>query len=396
MNFIINKLKQMSEGKQPYVTTNTTITLTMGECPSKRQKTESTEKQQIFYFVKNKGKQNKKGVFYGEKDDHIAFRFQIIKALGSGAFGVCYLVYDHKTKQECALKIIRKEERFQRQAKKEYQILKTLLESDSSEDVPFIHMIEYMVFDGHPIFTFKVLGDNLYSILKSGGFRGFPQKYTHLCGIDILNCLERLLALKIIHADLKPENILVKPSDDGVKVIDFGSSCFSHQKTHTYIQSRYYRAPEIVLGCGYDCAIDMWSLGCILVELDSGEPLFPAIDQKHLIILIFEILGMPTGEFLKSSRCFNKYFGKDKPLDYYYKGKLYTFKRHTIQDACKTKDAVFIDFISKCLTWDPKERMTPEQALQHPYITKQQPVILVPIARSDDTYEEEPEFPLLP
>ncbi len=80
----------------------------------------------------------------------------------------------------------------------------------------------------------------------------------------------------MIHCDLKPENILLKQANkSGIKIIDFGSSCLWNQRIYTYIQSRFYRAPEIILGIPYTCAIDMWSFGCILAELYSGYPLFP-------------------------------------------------------------------------------------------------------------------------
>jgi dual specificity tyrosine-phosphorylation-regulated kinase 2/3/4 len=80
----------------------------------------------------------------------------------------------------------------------------------------------------------------------------------------------------LIHCDLKPENILLKQENkSGIKIIDYGSSCFMGQRIYTYIQSRFYRAPEIILGVPYTTAIDMWSFGAIIAELYTGFPLFP-------------------------------------------------------------------------------------------------------------------------
>ena len=80
---------------------------------------------------------------------------------------------------------------------------------------------------------------------------------------------------EIIHCDIKPENILLRrPNKSGIKIIDFGSGTFENKQFYTYIQSRFYRAPEIILGIKYTPAIDMWSFGCMLYELCIGKPLF--------------------------------------------------------------------------------------------------------------------------
>ena len=81
---------------------------------------------------------------------------------------------------------------------------------------------------------------------------------------------------------MKPEKILLKaPNKSGIKVIDFGSSCFEAERIYTYIQSRFYRAPEIILGIPYTPAIDMWSFGCVLAELYTGFPLFPGENEAE-------------------------------------------------------------------------------------------------------------------
>jgi len=92
----------------------------------------------------------------------------------------------------------------------------------------------------------------------------------------MLQALKFMRDENIIHCDMKPENILLKSKDkSGIKVIDLGSSCFSDQRIYTYIRSRFYRAPEIMLGIPFTTAIDMWSVGCILIELYIGVPIFP-------------------------------------------------------------------------------------------------------------------------
>ena len=104
----------------------------------------------------------------------------------------------------------------------------------------------------------------------------------------------------IIHCDLKPENVLLKqPNKSGIKLIDFGSSCFSDEKIYTYIQSRFYRAPEIMLAIPYTMAIDIWSFGCILAELFTGFPIFPGESEPEQMSLIMEVNGLPPPELLE-------------------------------------------------------------------------------------------------
>jgi dual specificity tyrosine-phosphorylation-regulated kinase 2/3/4 len=94
-------------------------------------------------------------------------------------------------------------------------------------------------------------------------------------------------------------------------VIDFGSSCFENERIYTYIQSRFYRAPEIILGIPYTPAIDMWSFGCILAELYTGYPLFPGESEKEQIGLMMEALNVPHEEVLKQSTRRELFFDKN-------------------------------------------------------------------------------------
>jgi dual specificity tyrosine-phosphorylation-regulated kinase 2/3/4 len=111
--------------------------------------------------------------------------------------------------------------------------------------------------------------------------------------------LKYLREQDVIHCDLKPENILLKsPEKSGIKIIDFGSSCFSDERIYTYIQSRFYRAPEIILGIPYTTAIDMWSFGCILTELCTGIPIFPGESEHEQLSLIMQVVGLPPDYLL--------------------------------------------------------------------------------------------------
>lgn len=121
--------------------------------------------------------------------------------------------------------------------------------------------------------------------------------------------------LGLIHADLKPENImLVDPVRQPyrVKVIDFGSaSHVSKAVCNTYLQSRYYRAPEIILGLPFCEAIDMWSLGCVVAELFLGWPLYPGNSEYDQIRYISQTQGLPTEHMLNNASKTTKFFYRD-------------------------------------------------------------------------------------
>lgn len=142
----------------------------------------------------------------------------------------------------------------------------------------------------HLCLVFELLSTNLYDVLKSTKFKGLSLPLIRKIGYQVLTSLYFLSpkGVDIIHSDLKPENILLRdPTKSGVKIIDFGSSCKRSSKIYSYIQSRFYRAPEVILEIGYSQPIDMWSLGCILVELHTGSPLFPGENELDQVGFFF-------------------------------------------------------------------------------------------------------------
>lgn len=140
---------------------------------------------------------------------------------------------------------------------------------------------------------------NLYEYMKANKFQGCSMSFIKKIAVQVLHGLMIMRKNKIIHCDLKPENILLKPGGGNeIKLIDFGSACLENEKMYTYIQSRYYRSPEVILGFSYDMAIDMWSLGCILFELYTGYPLCPGENEKDQIQRIMEVLGKPDDHII--------------------------------------------------------------------------------------------------
>ena len=153
-------------------------------------------------------------------------------------------------------------------------------------------------------------------------------------------------------------------------MIDLGSSCFVDERVYTYIQSRFYRSPEVILGQAYGTAIDMWSFACILAELYTGYPLFPGENEQQQLLCIMEIMGVPPTDMLETSSRKKLFFdSRGKPrLIADSRGRKRQPGTKTLKHVLKCKDASFIDFLTKCLTWEPTRRFTAEQAMQHPWV----------------------------
>ncbi|XP_015266665.1 PREDICTED: dual specificity tyrosine-phosphorylation-regulated kinase 4 [Gekko japonicus] len=305
--------------------------------------------------------------------DHIAYRYEILAVIGKGSFGHVVKCLDHKTGEKVAVKIIRNKKRFHNQALVEVSILDTLRQKDEDNTHNVVHMKDYFYFRNHFCISFELLGINLYELIKKNSFQGFTLSLIRRFTQCILRCLQLLYMEKIIHCDLKPENILINQPQSGqisFKVIDFGSSCYEHQRVYTYVQSRFYRSPEVILGHPYAAAIDMWSLGCIMAELYTGYPLFPGENEVEQLACIMEVLGLPPTEFIQTASRRRTFFdsnGNPKSVTNS-RGKVRNPNSKDLSAVLKTYDASFLDFLKKCLVWKPALRMTPEEAMHHAWM----------------------------
>ncbi|CAD8052525.1 unnamed protein product [Paramecium primaurelia] len=321
----------------------------------------------------NDGFDDSKGEYLYSLNDHIGYRYEILEIVGKGSFGQAFKVYDHKRQQVQCLKIIRNKKKFTNQALVELNILTYVKEKDEENVTNIVKIKDFVIFRNHVCISFEFLSINLYQLIKNNNFQSLSLELIRRFAIQILNALNFLSKHKIIHCDLKPENILLKQENkSGIKIIDFGSSCFENQKIYSYIQSRYYRAPEIMFGIPYDTSIDMWSFGCIMAELYLGYPIFPGDDEQEQIAYILEILGMPDKELLEIAQR-RKVFFNDippfQPLCMQNKGtKLKIPGSKTLSEVLQCKDNNFIDFLQQCLVWNPKHRISPIDALMHVWI----------------------------
>ncbi|KAL2130482.1 hypothetical protein VTI74DRAFT_6350 [Chaetomium olivicolor] len=329
----------------------------------------------------NFGYDDERGDYTIVPGDHLAYRYEIIDVLGKGSFGQVVRCIDHKTGVLVAVKIIRNKKRFHQQALVEVNILQKLREWDPNNKHSMVNFTHSFYFRGHLCISTELLDMNLYEFIKSNAFRGFSLKMIRRFTKQMLSSLNLLKQHKVIHCDLKPENILLRhPLHTEIKVIDFGSSCFENEKVYTYIQSRFYRSPEVILGMTYGLPIDMWSLGCILAELYTGVPIFPGENEQEQLACIMEVFGPPEKHLIEKStrkKLFFDSMGKPR-LTVSSKGRRRRPSSKTLQQVLKCDDEPFLDFIARCLRWDPDRRMKPEEAIRHEFITGQKTSVPVP------------------
>ena len=168
--------------------------------------------------------------------DHLAYRYEVLKVIGKGSFGQVVKAYDHKNHHHVALKMVRNEKRFHRQAQEEIRILEHLRKQDKDNTFNIIHMYDHFTFRSHTCITFELLSINLYELIKKNKFQGFSLQLVRKFAHSLLQCLDLLFRNKIIHCDMKPENVLLKQQGrSGIKVgvkTSYSSSNRSNQYSH--------------------------------------------------------------------------------------------------------------------------------------------------------------------
>ncbi|KAG5495154.1 hypothetical protein JKF63_02208 [Porcisia hertigi] len=358
-----------------------------GDCLTAYEKTEILQYGTVYYAgqrcinkVKsptdryNNGYDTEEGEYVWCIKDHIAYRYEVLGELGGGAFGQVLKALDHANRSLVAVKLIRNQRRVLEQAEQEIRILQHVNDRDPKGLYGIVRMKDNFKFRGHICITYELLGANLYEYLKAKDF--FPMSLSSIRSISarMLVTLTYLARENIIHGDLKPENILLRDNDpSAVKLVDLGSASFDTENVFMYIQSRFYRAPEVILEQKYGKAIDWWSFGCILCELANGDPVFSGEDEKDQLGCIMEYLGPPPVELVAASSPRRK----REFFDEHHKPRSSTMQRGKQREPgsrslarflAVSEDDDFLSFVRLFLQWDPSQRATPREAMTHRWI----------------------------
>ncbi|KAK2841850.1 hypothetical protein Q5P01_012050 [Channa striata] len=330
--------------------------------------------------------------------------YEVLEFLGRGTFGQVVKCWKRGTNEVVAIKILKNHPSYARQGQIEVEIL-ACLSSENADEHNVVRALECFQHRSHTCLVFEMLEQNLYDFLKQNKFSPLPLKIIRPILQQVATALKKLKSLGLIHADLKPENImLVDPSRQPyrVKVIDFGSaSHISKAVCSTYLQSRYYRAPEIILGLPFCEAIDMWSLGCVIAELFLGWPLYPGALEYDQIRYISQTQGLPSEQLLNKGTKTSRFFSKESESPYA-SWRLKTTAEHEKETGLKSKEArkyifsclediahvnlvlspdnsdmqaekadrkEFVSLLKSMLLIDAEDRIVPSRVLSHPFLT---------------------------
>ncbi|KAI1496118.1 kinase-like domain-containing protein [Biscogniauxia marginata] len=324
-------------------------------------------------------------------------RYQVQSTLGKGMFSGVARAIDITNKRPVAIKMMRNNDALRKGGFTEIAILQKLNDADPENRKHIVKFERHFEHMGHLCLAFENLSLNLREVLrKFGNNIGINLSATRAYAHQIFVALAHLRKCSIIHADLKPDNILVNENRNILKICDLGTAidrsdaATAHNEITPYLISRFYRAPEIILGMPYDYAVDMWSIGCTLYELYTGKILFTGDSNNQMLKAIMEIRGKFSAKLYKRGELSHMHFDemgnfisieRDKALGKTTVRTLAIVKPTRdlrtrlsaasggMNDAESRDLNHFVDLLERCLTLNPDKRITPTEALKHPFFS---------------------------
>ncbi|TQV98423.1 protein kinase lkh1 [Cordyceps javanica] len=345
-------------------------------------------------------------------EQRVGRQYRVEKLLGQGTFGKVVKAYDMVRQEHVALKIIRSIQKYRDAARIELRVLQTLRSNDPENRYRCIHPRDSFDYKGHICITMGLLDSSIFDFLKANNFAPFPNSHIQSMAHQLLTSVAFLHDLKLVHTDLKPENILLHSATyqaftynrnipsvstatcrqvkqrrvllkPDICLIDFGSATFEDEYHSSVVSTRHYRAPEVILSLDWSYPCDIWSIGCILVELFTGDALFQTHENREHLAMMEAVCGRPIDRALVQRA--NKAFKSAKPgtINYFKRLKLEypvtdttRASRRFVNNMKKLEDIIpptnpflsgFLDLLHKMFAFDPNNRITAREALQHPW-----------------------------
>ncbi|XP_078732113.1 dual specificity tyrosine-phosphorylation-regulated kinase 4-like [Lampetra fluviatilis] len=344
---------------------------------SHRQKLELAAMKQVWFFTVDEVDKPRGGNNDGYDDDNnnyipvrkeqLHYRYEVQKLISEGGQGLVLQCLDHKTKTLVAVKMLSLPLCSSTAARQrtELEVAKELQGKDSDERYGVIRVLDTFEFRGHNCLVVELLKKSLYDVMSKGSIGRIYLRRLREYTRAILDFLLYAKVLGIVHGDIKPDNILLTAAGK-VRVTDFGCSFYLKYETQTVGGTVPYVAPELLLGYHVTCAVDMWALGCTVAEMATGKDLFDSRAYEEHLPCCIEILGMPPKKMVDEAPNRTLYFDSE--------GLPYNVSKQRppgslpLHCALQGHHPQLVDFVSRCLQWDPNLRMTPEQALAHSWL----------------------------
>ncbi|KAI3453751.1 hypothetical protein Pfo_010414 [Paulownia fortunei] len=285
-----------------------------------------------------------------------------LRPIGSGANGLVCAAVNKETNQEVAIKKIGSAFNNKIDAKRTLREIKLLCYMDHVNIISIKDIIRpprREAFNDVYI-VYELMDTDLHKIIQSD--QALTDYHCQYFMYQLLRGLKYVHSANVLHRDLKPSNLFLNANCD-LKIGDFGLARTTSETDFMteYVVTRWYRAPELLLNCSeYTAAIDVWSVGCILAEIMTREPLFPGKDYVHQLRLITELIGTPDEASLKFLRSDNaRRYVKQLPL----------FPKQQFPARFPNMSPLALDLLGKMLVFDPNQRITVDEALCHPYLS---------------------------
>ncbi|XP_029574375.1 mitogen-activated protein kinase 14A [Salmo trutta] len=288
-------------------------------------------------------------------------QYTALKAVGSGAYGTVCSAIDQQTKEKVAIKKLYRPFQSLIHAKRAYRELR-LLRHIQHDNVICLLNVFTPDFSLEKFQTFYMVmpfvAEDLGNIMKK---RRLTDRvivylfYQLLCGLKYIH------SAGIIHRDLKPGNLAVNDNCE-LKILDFGLARHAESEMTGYVVTRWYRSPEVIFNwMHYSQSVDLWSAGCILAEMITGQVLFPGKDSIDQLKKILHITGTPPSSLLQKMQ--------SKDARSYVQG-LPIQKKKNFKEVFPSLDANAVDLLDSMLLLDPDTRMTAKEGLSHPYLSE--------------------------
>ncbi|KAG2408212.1 Serine/threonine-protein kinase [Vigna angularis] len=345
---------------------------------------------------------DKDGHYMFALGDNLTSRYKIHSKMGEGTFGQVLECWDRERKEMVAIKIVRGIKKYREAAMIEIEVLQQLGKHDKGGN-RCVQIRNWFDYRNHICIVFEKLGPSLYDFLRKNNYRSFPIDLVREIGRQLLECIAFMHDLRMIHTDLKPENILLVspeyvkvpdyksssrspstyfkrvPKSSAIKVIDFGSTTYERDDQTYIVSTRHYRAPEVILGLGWSYPCDIWSVGCILVELCTGEALFQTHENLEHLAMMERVLGpLPQHMLKRVDRNAEKYVRRGR-LDWP-EGATSRESIKTVMKLPRLQNLIMqhvdhsagdlIHLLQGLLRFDPSERLTAKEALRYPFFMR--------------------------